>query len=125
MRNVKVVSMVGKNLLKFLPLIFASIALQASMVGASEPRWKAGTFSHVSQDEPLRSVLQSLASANGMSAAVSARVNERISGKFQSLDPQRFLESISEANGLIWYCEGSTLYIYRSDEIRTQMVQLQ
>lgn len=106
-------------------LVYSASIAFAVLAGASEPKWKPGTFSHVSQDEPLRSLIESLASANGMSAVISARVSEKVSGKFQNQDPQRFLQTLSEANDLIWYCEGSTLFVYRSGEIRNQMVQMQ
>ena len=111
---------------KSLPaLIAVSIAVSMVETMASEPKWKSGPFSHISQDEPLRSLIQSLGAANGISTVVSAKITEKISGKFQGQEPQKFLETISEANDLIWYCDGSTLYVYRSEEIRTRMIQLQ
>ncbi len=114
-----------RNQGRILALLTVSVAVSMGETGASEAKWRSGAFSHISQDEPLRSLVQSLAAANGMSAVVSSRVTEKISGKFQGQEPQKFLETISEANDLIWYCDGSTLYVYRSEEIRSHMIQLQ
>ena len=45
-----------------------------------------------------------------------------VSGQFGPSPPRQFLDEITQKNGLIWAYDGTTIYVYRSDEIKSEIL---
>lgn len=108
--------------LKALLVLAACSCLPA---GAAEPKWRKDPYSHTAQDESLRDLLADFGSSNGLRTVSSRRISDRVSGRFDSQEPRKFIANIARAYGLVWYYDGATLYFYKSGEIRTRIMSLQ
>jgi type III secretion protein C len=49
---------------------------------------------------------------------------KRVSGNFDLNDPKSVLDTVAARTGLIWYDDGSSVYIYDSSEIQSSVVRL-
>lgn len=111
-----------------------ALALVASLaVGSAEclaadavpwPNASAGYFK-VAQNQPIDALLREFAADQGLPISLSENVTGAISGQFGPMPPQQFLDRLTQANGLIWYFDGHALFVYRSDELASEMVALQ
>ncbi len=54
----------------------------------------------------------------------SEAAKKRISGNFDLSHPKALLSTIASRTGLIWYDDGSSVYVYDANEIKSQMVSL-
>ena len=105
------------------------IAMGVMMVAAglcfADISWKTPTYSLVARDMPLRQALDSFGVAQGMSVVMSKQVAGNLSGDFKDLAPQEFLDRISTTHNLIWYYDGTALYVYGAGEITSSLMELQ
>lgn len=117
----------AQSLLRTLALV-ASLALGATLGFAADavpwPNASAGYFK-VAQNQPIDALLREFAADQGLPISISENVTGVISGQFGPMPPQQFLDRLTQANGLIWYFDGHALFVYRSDELASEMVALQ
>lgn len=106
-------------------LATAAILAAAWDAVSAEPNWRKTPYSYSAQDASLRDLLMDFGSANGMRIVVSRRVTDRVSGRFEGMEPKRFIEKIGKAYGLTWYYDGATLYFYKFNEMRSRVLSLQ
>jgi len=104
-------------------LILCFIAAPAAM--AAEIPWKTNTYRQTAANRPVAEILRDFAADQGVSIVVSQKIAGTFSGQFGPMPPSEFLMQISQTGGLIWYFDGQALYVYRSDEIQSQVVKLQ
>ena len=104
-------------------LLLLAVLAQAGSVHAEIP-WKSKTYSHFAAEEPLDELLRQFGADQEVSVITSEKVQGTISGEFKNKTPQQFLEQVTSANGLIWYYDGHAIYIYRADEVQTQLFTL-
>jgi type III secretion protein C len=74
---------------------------------------------------PLREVLSTFGTTQGISVVMSERVAGTVSGDFRGLPPQEFLNRIAMLHNLTWYYDGAILYVYSDGEIATMLLDLQ
>lgn len=107
-------------------LFGSGIVALALMQGvATAVDWPSKPVTHVANEETLDELLRTFAADQGVSIVVSKAVTGRVSGRFGPLPPLKFLDQVTRSNGLIWYDDGNTVYVYRSDEITTKLYKLQ
>lgn len=104
-------------------LVVAAICLAG--VGFAGIKWKTPAYSLVARDMPLRQALDTFGVAQGMSVVMSDQVAGNLSGDFKDIAPQEFLDRISTTHNLIWYYDGTALYVYGAGEITSQLMELQ
>jgi type III secretion protein C len=92
---------------------------------AAEPKWRKEPYTHMAQDEALRDLLADFGSDNGIRTVVSHRIGDRVSGRFDGMEPRRFVEKICKAYDLIWYYDGNSLFFYKTGDVRTRVMSLQ
>ena len=88
-------------------------------------KWKTPTYSLVARNMPLRQALDTFGAAQGMSVVMSDQVVGDLSGDFEGIAPQDFLDRISTTHNLIWYYDGTALYVYGAGEIASSLMELQ
>lgn len=93
--------------------------------GAAEPKLRNQPYTHLAQDEDLRDMLADFGSDNGIRIVVSQRITDLVSGRFDAVEPRKFIERISKAYGLTWYYDGTSLFFYKNGELRTRVFTLQ
>ena len=104
-------------------LVVATICLAG--VGFAGIKWKTSAYSLVARDMPLRQALDTFGVAQGMSVVMSDQVAGNLSGDFKDIAPQDFLDRISTTHNLIWYYDGTALYVYGAGEITSSLMELQ
>lgn len=93
-------------------------------IALAEVPWKTESYHLEANKQPLDELLRQFGADQGVSIVVSEKVAGTVSGTFTNLTPQKFLDQITSANGLIWYYDGHSIFVYRSDEVATQMFPL-
>ena len=104
-------------------LVVATICL--AELGFAGIKWKTPAYSLVARDMPLRQALDTFGVAQGMSVVMSDQVSGNLSGDFKDIAPQEFLDRISTTHNLIWYYDGTSLYVYGAGEITSSLMELQ
>ena len=94
-------------------------------LGFAGIKWKTPAYSLVARDMPLRQALDTFGVAQGMSVVMSELVEGTLSGDFKDVAPQDFLDRISTTHNLIWYYDGTALYVYGAGEITSSLMELQ
>lgn len=105
-------------------VIMASLWLAQGTAQAAPVPWNGDpTFKYLAQAKPLRDLLRELTSAHGVTAVIDQDVEGTVNGNF-NLTPQSMLDLMSKKYSLIWYFNGSTLFIYPADAAVTEIVRL-
>ncbi|HIQ07614.1 MAG TPA: DUF4124 domain-containing protein [Thiotrichaceae bacterium] len=103
------------------------ISLFLGVVGHAIARdlpWDDNLYTHYSDQEPLRSFLESLAAEEGTPVVISKSIDAKISGYYRQQTPRAIFLDVMKSNNLVWYYDGDSLYISREDEMQTGTVSL-
>lgn len=97
------------------------VSLMAGAAMAAEPRWPSGAYPYVVVDQDLKEVLSEL----GRNTKIPIRISETISGKrvrglMKTGDAEQFFKGLCASYGLIWYYDGSVLYVNSENELRSE-----
>ena len=110
-----------KSLLLTLMVTF-SAGLQ--LASAKELHWDDGVYTHYSDQEPLVSLLEALASSQNTPIIMSDKIETVVSGYYKRMSPKEIFLKVLKTNGLVWYYDGEALYVEREDEMQTGSVSL-
>jgi len=105
----------------------APLALRAegepgeSLVKKREIPWPSGNYYHFSKDQDLAELLNDFCSAQGISVIVSPTIKETVNGRFSDIAPAQFWQDMVNAYSLIWFFDGSILYVYENSQIQTHV----
>lgn len=105
-----------------LSLALSALSLTSQAVAAQLPNGKA--FEYVANKESLRDLLKNYAATQGLPIIVSDKVSATVNGAFSGNNVRKFLDDICQVFGLIWYYDGSVLYIYNAAEVETKVVEV-
>ena len=105
--------------------MMAAVAVILATGALAAVPWRTPEYTLVARAMPLREALESFGVAQGMSVVMSKRVTGTLSGDFKRLAPQEFLDRIATIHNMIWYYDGSALYVYSSGEIVSTLFDLQ
>lgn len=92
---------------------FLSFILGCSVLPAAA---FTGKYSHYSENEDIGSVLLDFARTQGYNAKISSAVHGNLSGKFDSLKPEDFLQILQSAFGVKYYIQGRIINFYHDTE---------
>ncbi len=81
------------------------------------PPWRTARVNFVAAQRPVRDLLKEFAASQSMPLSMSDAVKGVVSGTFQGIETQRWLNAISESNDLIWFYDGVRLNIETTDEV--------
>ena len=104
--------------------IAATLACPQPPPLAAEPNWPAGPFRYLVIDQDTRDVLQEFGNITNIPIAVSDQVRGHVRGPLPITTVENFLKRICENQGLVWYFDGSKLYISAASEIDSLMITL-
>ena len=117
-------NLAGAMLAVLLTALFVASGLQAAETEGGIP-WKTTEYTLLAREMPLRDALDSFGAAQGIPVVSSRNVGGTLSGDFRKLAPREFLERVAAMNSLIWYYDGTILYVYASGEVVTELLELQ
>uniref|UniRef100_B8DMS7 Type 3 secretion system secretin n=1 Tax=Nitratidesulfovibrio vulgaris (strain DSM 19637 / Miyazaki F) TaxID=883 RepID=B8DMS7_NITV9 len=75
-----------------------------------------GAYTHYSEQEDLTVLLMDFARSQGLGASFSPGVTGTVSGRFDAVPPEKFLQGMRAAFGVLWYRVGATLNFYSEAE---------
>jgi len=102
----------------------ASHAAHASHPTATPARtWERGRFVYRAEGKRLTDVLQDFAASQGFPAVVADGVEGVVNANFDAR-PREFLEGIARAYNLLWYHDGTALYIYPGRAVQSRLFRL-
>ena len=99
----------------------ALLALQ--LAAASEIRWRTDNFTYVAQDKSLKEFIHDFAADQGLNVVIAQDVEGTVNGKF-NLKPQSMLELLANSYGVMWYYDGSVLYVSAAGDVDSEVMQL-
>lgn len=114
-------------MIRFNKLITAALGLLitlASTCVSASPKWSTEPFSYFAENAELTDVLRSFASTENIPIKFSENVQGTVNGRFHQMAPAKFFDHLLKAYNLDWYYNGKVLYVYRSDEIETDLINL-
>nr|WP_256473286.1 secretin N-terminal domain-containing protein [Phyllobacterium sp. 21LDTY02-6] len=96
----------------------------ACPVSASEPPWAATRYSYVLINQDIRDALREFGRNLNIPVTISDKIRGQVRGEVRADTAGAFLARLAEANGLIWYYDGSILHINSNEEFSTQIIDL-
>jgi type II secretory pathway component GspD/PulD (secretin) len=106
----------------------AVLSALATAAQAGEPPWPAGPYRYIVIDQDVRDVLVEFGRNIGVPVKTSAEVKGRLRGpgstqvSTREESAKQFLQRICDAYGLVWYFDGTVLYVNAEAELRTEMI---
>jgi type II secretory pathway component GspD/PulD (secretin) len=104
--------------------VAATLACPRPYALAAEPNWPQGPFRYLVIDQDTRDVLQEFGNITNIPLAVSDEVRGHVRGPLPVTTAENFLKRICENQGLVWYFDGTKLYISAASEIDSLMIPL-
>lgn len=89
---------------------------------ANTPDWSAKPYSYILINQDIRDALKEFGRNLNIPVSLSDRIRGQVKGEVRAETAGAFLTKLAEANGLIWYYDGSILYINPSEEFATQII---
>jgi type II secretory pathway component GspD/PulD (secretin) len=107
-------------------LVVAGVAAtySCSMASAAEPPWPTGPYKYLVIDQDVKDVLQEFGATTDIPLAVSEQVKGHVRGPLPITTADKFLKQICESEGLVWYFDGTKLYVNAASEIDSLMIVL-
>jgi type III secretion protein C len=101
-----------------LPLLLAATS------HSEEIPWSGNNFFHISEDQPVESLLKDILLSERILANISTSIADTpVSGKFDKPAEQIFRQ-ITSAFNLIWYYDGQVVYICPANEMESKNIAL-
>ena len=101
------------------------IHMQSPEPSAQEGDFGSRPYAYFGNSDPVADVLHNFASNYAIPIIISEGVDGVVNGRIGPLSAVEFLDKIAQLNNLIWYFDGNTLYVYNSNEIEKQIINLQ
>ncbi|MEW6343408.1 MAG: hypothetical protein AB1704_22335 [Pseudomonadota bacterium] len=89
----------------------------------ARPDWGVQRYRLSTSGASVADVLRDLSSATGVPIAAGPHVAGSVEGRFD-LAPQRFLEVLTNAYGLLWYYDGTVLHVDSTSDARSLTLRL-
>jgi len=109
--------------LSLLLCLFTSLFF-SSLVNAETLPWQNEKYTHYSEEESLKDMLQAMASSQNTTAVISPKVDDIVSIYYKERYPQDILDELTKAHDLMWFYDGEALFIYKKAEAQTGSVRL-
>ncbi|MDR1366710.1 MAG: hypothetical protein LBJ13_02255 [Puniceicoccales bacterium] len=86
--------------------------------------WKTSEYYHFAKNQELKELVRNFCAAQSMDVVVSDTVGDIVNGKFSNISPRQFWKDIVNAYGLVWFFDGSMMYVYKSSEVTSAVYQM-
>lgn len=100
----------------------SAVATDGTQLSAT--RWASSRFVYEASGRQVSEVLRDFGAAQGLPVVTSEGVEGVVRGRFDNT-PTEFLDALCRSYGLIWYHDGSALYVYPANAIRSRVFRLQ
>ena len=79
-------------------------------------------FSYYAEQQEISLVLIQFAKSQGYTASISPQIEGKLSGKFEEVNPNDFLNSMQSAFQISWYTLANTIYFYHVREFQQAFI---
>ncbi|EKS5988194.1 type III secretion system outer membrane ring subunit SctC [Salmonella enterica] len=80
---------------------------------------------YVAHSDSVQQVFYVIGGLLHKTVTVSALASQkRITGNFNLTEPWKVLSSVADKMGLVWYYDGSTIYVYDGQEVKSKIIRL-
>jgi type III secretion protein C len=86
--------------------------------------WRTAEYYHFAKNQELKELVRSFCTMQSMDAVVSDTVEDVVNGKFSNVTPYQFWKDIVNAYGLVWFFDGSMMYVYKSSEVKSTVFKM-
>ncbi len=108
--------------LRLLVCLALMIASGSQGRGADIP-WKSARYTLTADQQSITDVIQDFANDQALSVEIDGEIKGDVSGRFDA-SPQEFLDQFTQQNGLVWYFDGTKLFVSPSSTVTTKIYQL-
>lgn len=121
---------VGSWLLLFLQMFHARLAISSAPADSlpapiiqpldgDNLRWLSSFINILADQSPLEDVLREFGDQTNLRVCLSSAIRGKVSGRFVSLRPRKFLHQICRACGVDWLYYNKQIYFYSNTENKT------
>ncbi|WP_434524028.1 type III secretion system outer membrane ring subunit SctC [Photorhabdus asymbiotica] len=114
-----------QRLCRYLLLSLSISTMMLPPVFSQDLDWLPTPYNYLAKGESLRDVLVNFGANYEASVIVSDKVTDQVSGHFEHEGPQEFLQHLSSLYNLVWYYDGSVLYVFKNSEIQSRLLKLE
>jgi type III secretion protein C len=86
--------------------------------------WKTAEYYHFAKNQELKELIRNFCVMQSMDVILSDNISDVVNGKFSNVTPHQFWKDIINAYGLVWFFDGSMMYVYKSDEVSSTVYQM-
>lgn len=105
-------------------LAAAAVCAGASGVAhAAAVPWNERAVSYVSDRRPVKQVLKDVLATQPFPVVITGDIRGEVTGQFNE-PADRILGKLAAAYGVVWFFDGSVLYLSSSSDIRSEVVEL-
>ena len=110
-------------LVRCLPVLLFALFLPVIPALAAKIPWQHGNFQYSAEHKDLKDVIRDFAASERVMTWISPEVSGSVSGKFAA-PPQEFLDTLAGSFGFLWYYDGTVLWIWGANEVKTVTLDL-
>ncbi|MDH0868419.1 type III secretion system outer membrane ring subunit SctC, partial [Mitsuaria sp. GD03876] len=86
-------------------------------------QWRSPRFVYKAEGKRVGEVLLDFAASQGLPAVLADGIDGTVQANFDTT-PEKFLESMNRAYGVIWYHDGTALYFYPAGAVQSRLFRL-
>ena len=101
-----------------------AVAVPASAASLAAVAWRAPTYSLTARAMDVRTALESFGVAQGVPVLCSQAVGGAFSGNFKDVPAADFLDRVTAMHNLVWYFDGTTIFISAASESTSTLIDL-
>ena len=116
----------GRVVATALTAVLAAAMLWAGAAGvarAAAVPWNDRAVSYVSDRRPVKQVLKDVLATQPFPVVITGDIRGEVTGQFNE-PADRILGKLAAAYGVVWFFDGSVLYLSPSSDIRSEVVEL-
>ncbi|MDR2806795.1 MAG: hypothetical protein LBB11_01395 [Puniceicoccales bacterium] len=86
--------------------------------------WKTAEYYHFAKNQELKELIRNFCVMQSMDVIISDAVTDVVNGKFSNITPYQFWKDIVNAYSLVWFFDGSMMYVYKSSEVKSSVYKM-
>ncbi|WP_431257370.1 type III secretion system outer membrane ring subunit SctC [Roseateles chitinivorans] len=86
-------------------------------------QWRSPRFVYKAEGKRVNEVLLDFAASQGLPAVLAEGIDGMVQANFDTT-PDKFLDSMNRAYGVIWYHDGTALYFYPAGAVQSRLFRL-
>ncbi|MDR1456622.1 MAG: hypothetical protein LBI34_00990 [Puniceicoccales bacterium] len=94
------------------------------LLQAGEIPWADEHYYHFAQNQDLNALIHDFTAIQHVDVVIGAPLTGNVNGIFENITPNDFWDRLCKAYNLIWFYDGTALYVYPGTEIKTEVISM-